>query len=221
MSSTKLGFLIMMGIEIAALTSCQSTPHTGTGTASAPTGRATPEQTVGGPCEGCEAIYEYGDRILSSTDTLPEYQETEPKIHLSGTVFQNDGISPAANVIVYIYHTNREGIYPAREGDTGWGRRHGYFRGWAQTDADGRYEFFTFRPGAYPQRSTPEHIHITIKDPDHNEYYIDSVQFDDDPLLTDDERAQCKNRGGSGIVEIHAGEARRDIVLGRNIPGIE
>jgi protocatechuate 3,4-dioxygenase beta subunit len=213
--------MFFWGIVLTTLSSCQSNPQTGQNTSSAPAGRATHEQTVGGPCEGCEAIYEYGDRILTSIDTLPEYLESEPKIHLSGTVFQADGRTPASEVIIYIYHTNRQGIYPQKDNETGWAQRHGYLRGWTRTDSDGQYQFHTFRPAAYPQRSTPEHIHITIKEPDFNEYYIDDIQFADDPLLTDAERAKCKNRSGSGIVEIQNGEIRRDIVLGLNIPGYE
>lgn len=210
---------LVVGTAMAVLTSCQSNPQTSPNPAAAPSGKATPEHPVGGPCEGCEAIYEYGDRVLTSIDTLPEYQETEPKIHLSGTVYQSDGSTPAADVIVYIYHTNRQGIYPPGKNATGWARRHGYLRGWTRTDADGHYEFYTFRPAAYPERSSPEHIHITIKEPAHNEYYIDPIQFDDDPLLTQTERSNCQNRGGTGIVEVNEGKVVRDIVLGKNIPG--
>jgi protocatechuate 3,4-dioxygenase, beta subunit len=113
---------------------------------------------VGGGCEGCEAIFEYGKKTLSPIDTLPGFDSTEPKLKLTGTVFHRDGKTPAQGVILYIYHTDRTGIYPKKGNETGWARRHGYLRGWIKTDQSGWYTFYTFRPGAYPGRTEPEHI---------------------------------------------------------------
>lgn len=180
---------------------------------------------IGGPCEGCEAIYEYGQRILTATDTLPGFQENEPKMKVTGTVFSRDGKIPAENVILYIYHTDRTGIYAVKGNETGWDKRHGFIRGWTKTGKDGKYSFYTFRPGAYPNRSQPEHIHVLVKEPDRNEYYLDEYVFDDDPLLTDKKRQALENRGGSGIVKPVSENGilivRRDIILGRNIPDYE
>ncbi len=180
---------------------------------------------VGGACEGCEAIYEYGSNELTSTDTLPKFQEREPKLKITGKVYKEDGITPAPNVILYIYHTNRRGIYETIGNEQGWARRHGYIRGWVKTGLDGKYNFYTFRPASYPNRQEPEHIHITVKEPDLNEYYIDDFVFDDDPLLTKVKRSHLKNRGGSGIVvpimEDGILTIQRNIVLGLNIPNYE
>lgn len=179
-------------------------------------------QLVGGPCEGCEAVLEYGDQSLQAVDTLPGFEKFGPKLLVSGTIFQKDGISPASDVILYVYHTNRKGIYETRGNETGWGRYHGIYRGWLKTGKDGCYQFYTFRPAAYPTGGEPEHIHLTVKEPSKNEYYIDSIVFEDDPLLTKKERKEMKNRGGSGIVSpSKQGEMyllHRDIVLGLNIP---
>lgn len=180
---------------------------------------------VGGVCEGCEGIYEYGTKQLSPVDTLPLFEETEPKLKVTGTIVKQDGKTPAEGVILYIYHTNRKGVYETKGDETGWARRHGYIRGWIKTDASGRYTFYTFRPAAYPDGSEHEHIHVTVKEPDKNEYYLDDYVFDDDPLLTGKSKHRFRNRGGSGImmpipengmVTIH-----RDIILGLNIPDYE
>ncbi|MGK6349714.1 intradiol ring-cleavage dioxygenase [Parapedobacter sp. DT-150] len=183
------------------------------------------DKRVGGPCEGCEAIYEYGQRKLTPTDTLPAFQENEPKIRITGTVFKKDGKTPAENVIVYIYHTDRNGIYPTKGDERGWDRRHGFIRGWIKTGRDGKYTFYTFRPGAYPNGVEPEHIHILVKESSRNEYHIDEYVFDDDPLLNEKERNELENRGGSGIVkpipENGMPTIRRDIILGLNIPHYE
>ncbi len=180
---------------------------------------------VGGPCEGCEAIFEYGDKELLPTDTLPDYDQTEPKLKLTGTVFKKDGKTPAENVILYIYQTDRNGIYATKGTEQGWAKRHGYIRGWIKTDKTGKYTFFTFRPGAYPGGIEPEHIHITVKEPNKNEYYLDEFVFDDDPLLTQEEKENLEKRGGSGIVKPKFEDGiltlNRDIVLGLNIPNYE
>ncbi len=177
-------------------------------------------KSIGGPCEGCEALLEYGDRKLSPVDTLPLFEETEPKLKISGIVYHKDGKTPARDVILYIYHTNREGIYQKNGDEKGWARRHGLIRGWVKTDISGRYTFYTFRPGSYPDRSEHEHIHLTIKEPGKNEYYLDDFVFEDDPLL---KRTNFQNRGGSGVMKplIKGGMLyiERDIVLGKNIPG--
>ncbi len=178
---------------------------------------------VGGPCEGCEAVFEYGEKVLRESDTLPKFNTSEPRLIIEGTVFHRDGSTPAEGVILYIYHTNRKGIYETRGDEKGWARRHGYIRGWVQTDRDGKYTFFTFRPAAYPDGREPEHIHITVKEPNRNEYYIDEYVFEDDPLLTDMLKNQLENRGGSGVLRLKRKNgilmANRDIILGLNIPG--
>jgi len=183
------------------------------------------DQKVGGPCEGCEAIFEYGDKKLTAIDTLPDFEKTEPKLKLKGIVYKKDGLTPVEDVILYIYQTDRNGIYVKKETGKGWGKIHGYIRGWAKTDKKGNYTFYTFRPAAYPNRMAPEHIHITVKEPDKNEYYIDGLVFDDDPLLTQKERNKLENRGGSGIVKPVFKDGiltvNRNIILGANIPNYE
>ena len=180
------------------------------------------ERVVGGPCEGCEALLEYGETQLTEVDTLPEFKTTEPKLKIEGKVYKDDGKTPASDIIIYIYHTNRAGIYPTTGDEKGWAKRHGYIQGWVKTDKSGKYEIYTFRPGAYPNRNTPEHIHLTVKEPDTNPYYIDDIMFEDDPKLTENFIKERPNRAGSGIVQpiMENGMlvVRRNIYLGRNIP---
>jgi protocatechuate 3,4-dioxygenase beta subunit len=180
---------------------------------------------VGGNCEGCEAIYEYGNKNLTYMDTLPLYETSSPKLKISGTVYQKDGKTPAENVIIYIYHTDRQGIYKTKGDETGWAKRHGFIRGWVKTGKDGFYMFHTFKPAPYPNGSESAHIHVTLKEPDKNEYYIDNYLFDDDPLLTQGIRKSRANRGGSGIIKLKEENGillmKRDIILGKNIPDYE
>lgn len=184
----------------------------------------TPSKNVGGPCEGCEAIHESPvafDKLPSSI-VLPDYTDKGQKIEISGIVYQRDGMTPARDVVIYVYHTDQKGIYSTKGNEKGWAKRHGYLRGWLKTDQNGYYQFKTLRPAAYPERNAAEHIHITVKEPDKNEYYIDEYLFADDALLP--KTLSKSPRGGDGVVKLIAPDkdgvqhATRHIFLGRNIP---
>ncbi len=178
---------------------------------------------VGGPCEGCEAAFEFGNANLGAALTIQGYDEGSPKITISGTVYHIDSKTPAKGIILYFYHTDRNGIYPTIGDEKGWASRHGYLRGWAKTDASGKYTLNTIRPAAYPNGRAPEHIHVTVLEPGKTPYYIDDIFFDDDPLLDHNHRQKLANRAGSGIVTLKKDGnkyvATRNIVLGLNIPG--
>lgn len=180
-------------------------------------------QLVGGSCEGCEAVFEFGSKKLSRIDTLPDFKEPGPKLEISGTIYQADGKTPAKDVILYIYHTDQKGVYPIKGNETGWAKRHGYLRGWIKTNADGKYKFYTLRPASYPDTRALQHIHPVIKEPNKNEYYIDEYLFADNPYLDEKEKTNQQKRGGSGIIILTKNTdgtwvGKRDIVLGLNIP---
>jgi protocatechuate 3,4-dioxygenase beta subunit len=181
--------------------------------------------SIGDPCEGCEAIYESPEPFekLNNMVWLPDWNEKGQKLAVNGVVYKADGKTPAPDVILYIYHTDQTGRYSTKGNETGWGKKHGYIRGWMRTNAKGEYKFFTLKPAAYPNARIPAHIHITIKEPGLNAYYIDEYLFDDDPFLTAAERNKQPKRGGNGIlVTKNVGimlKAERAIYLGRNIPG--
>ncbi len=68
--------------------------------------------------------------------------------------FAGDGKTPAAGIVMYVYHTDQKGIYPKKGGETGWAGRHGYIRGWIKTNAQGQYKFYTLVPASYPNSCT-------------------------------------------------------------------
>ncbi|MGB7785811.1 MAG: intradiol ring-cleavage dioxygenase [Salinimicrobium sp.] len=184
------------------------------------------QRLVGAPCEGCEAIFEYGDRELTNKDTLPDFNNEGVKIKVEGTIYQTDGKTPAKNIILYVYHTNQEGVYAPKKDAKGWAKKHGYIRTWLKTDKDGYYSFYTLKPAPYPNRSEPAHIHYEILEPNGKYYYVASCHFKGDTLLTENEISPDSPRGGhSGVLTFkNDGDllvARRDIVLGKNIPGYE
>lgn len=181
---------------------------------------------VGGPCEGCEAIFEYGNNDLGPVDTLPDFNDEGLRIKVTGTIYQSDGKTPAKDVILYIYHTNQTGIYATKGDETGWAKRHGYIRGWLKTDIDGQYAFYTLKPGVYPDRSEAAHIHLIIMEPNGKYYWLGSYHFEGDSLLTDKQINQGSPRGGSdGLLTLKREGTlwvgTRDLILGKNVPDYE
>ena len=205
---------ILFGLFVAALWSCKQS-----------TNNQLIAQQVGGPCQGCEAIYEYGNASLKSVDTLPLFGKLPDPLKVSGTVYLLDGKTPASDIILYVYHTDDKGIYPKKSTSTGWERQHGHLRAWLKTDANGSYTFYTSRPASYPNSTVPQHIHITVKEPDKNEYYVEDFYFKDDPNITRNILVRTNARGGSGVINpVKEGNllvAERDIILGLNIPNYE
>ncbi len=200
--------MMIIILSLVSVQDCGSEPSTVTGAAR---------------CEGCEAIYESPTPFekLEPMVWLPDANTATNKIAINGTVYNADG-SPAAGVILYVYHTDHTGVYPVKGNEKGWAKRHGYLRGWMKTDNKGFYKFFTGRPGSYPKSTEPAHIHIIVKEPGKTEYYLDDYLFDNDPHLTKENRSRLTQRGGNGIIKLTGGmngKAERNIYLGKNIPG--
>ena len=191
--------------------------------ACAPPGTAaTP--VVGLPCEDCDVPLIGLPPDPPAIARLATDDEPGERLRLTGRVTDAEG-KPRRGVVVYAHQTDRQGLYPGEGGDRDAGiRQHGRLRAWAASDADGTYTFLTIRPGSYPGSTMPQHIHLYVIEPGCALYYIDDVLFRDDPHLTASAaRKANKGRGGGGIVApVRTAEgwlARRDIVLGRNIPG--
>lgn len=173
-----------------------------------------------GPCDGCEAALEAPRARLKPAVVLAPKNEPGERLVLEGTVFRPDGHTPAGGIVLYVHQTDASGRYSRGSGASAWSRRHGLLRGWLMTGPDGRYRIDTVRPGHYPGRRSPAHIHMFIDDGRGAPYWIDDVVFADDPLVDAAYKAQMSMRGGSGIVaatrtQNTAWSAVRNIVLPR------
>lgn len=186
--------------------------------AAQPTLAATPAL---GPCEGCELALLGLPQLAPTTARLAPSDIAGDRLRIEGQVRDAQG-GLAEGVIVYAYQTDATGRYPQPNGLLPSLRPHGSLRAWARTDAQGRYAFDTVRPGAYPERTEPQHVHMHLIEPGRCTYYLDDLVFDDDPLLTGRHRREpALARGGSGIVSPRwDGErwhVRRDLQLGLNV----
>lgn len=178
---------------------------------------------VGGGCDGCELMYLGMPETIAAVDTSVGWAAATQRLIVNGTVFQIDGRTPVPNVIVYYWQTDDQGYYSNSSKSGLANTRHGARRGWLKTGADGKYSLYTNRPAAYPDRDFPAHIHLAIKESDiADEYYVDELVFDDDPLLTTAKRKALENRGGTGVLRLKMNLAiqiaQHDIILGLHIP---
>lgn len=142
-------------------------------------------------------IYDYFEKDLSNTDTIPDFETMENKLKITGTIFQSDGVTPAKDVILFISQPNEEGEYELRiEND----KQYALHRAWIKTEADGIYTFYTFIPGSYKHTHELRNIHPIVKVAGKPEYALNSLIFEDDPHLTNSCRKRLKKKGINNIL---------------------
>ena len=133
---------------------------------------------------------------LTATARIAPESEPGTPLVIHGHAFAEDGKTPLANATIFAYHTDKEGVYD-RPGTSAHSWR---LRGWAKTGGDGRFEFTTIRPGAYPGRREPAHIHVGIQGPGIARFWTGGILFDDDTLVTEALRAESTRAGQFGEV---------------------
>jgi protocatechuate 3,4-dioxygenase, beta subunit len=134
------------------------------------------------------------DRVGPTDNDLTRQHAGEPqgqRIIVHGRVLDGDG-RPVPDTLIEIWQTNAGGRYrhvndnwpcPLDPNFTGLGR--------TMTDAEGRYEFVTIRPGAYPWRNhhnawRPAHIHFSLFGRAFPQRLVTQMYFPDDPLFFQD-----------------------------------
>jgi protocatechuate 3,4-dioxygenase beta subunit len=134
------------------------------------------------------------------TTIVSDGEPGEPLI-VSGTIYAPDGRTPLEGINLFVYQTDATGRYTTSGGDNRNTRIHGSMR----TNAEGRYEFRTIRPGSYPQSRNPQHIHAYVSGPGYPEYWIDEYHFNDDPFVTDEMRGKEEKGKMSAILTLTRG----------------
>jgi protocatechuate 3,4-dioxygenase, beta subunit len=122
---------------------------------------------------------------------LTRQHDGEPqgqRIIVAGRLLDEDA-RPVPGALLEVWQANAGGRYrhtsdqhpaPIDPNFTGAGR--------AVTDADGRYEFVTIKPGAYPWRNhenawRPAHIHFSVFGSSFRTRLVTQMYFPDDPLF--------------------------------------
>lgn len=184
------------------------------------------EPVVGLPCENCDLVFKgMPERsALTSVARIAPANEPGERLRIVGRTLDADG-KAVAGVIVYAYHTDDRGLYPRDDRPPAERARHGRLRGWAISDKEGRYQFDTIRPAGYPDSDIPSHIHMHVIEVGRCTYWINDINFLDDPRLTAEQRRpSLGGRGGPGLAKPTRDAAglwhvTRDIVLGKGING--
>jgi protocatechuate 3,4-dioxygenase beta subunit len=125
--------------------------------------------------------------------------EPGERLRVAGTVFGPDCRTPLPKTLLDVWQADAKGEYH----DAGEQYR---LRGQILTDARGRYEIDTVRPGGYGGR--PAHIHVTVSAPGHQSLTT-QIYFQGDPVLDHD---SC----GRGC---NSDDPHRIIALGRKAGG--
>ena len=127
------------------------------------------------------AFYDYTEKQLNNTDTIPGFESKKNKLKIYGTIYESDGVTPAKDVILYIEQADEHGDFDLRkENDI----RYVHNRGWVKTDANGHYTFYTYVPGNDRRFNQMQQLFPIIKEPSKTEYEIATFLFDEDPLLS-------------------------------------
>lgn len=138
-------------------------------------------------------IYDRSEELITNTDTIPDFRSKENKLKLTGTVYLSDGVTPAKGVILFIEQPDENGDFDLRRsGD----QRYVFHRSWVKTDEDGKYTFYTFVPGNDRRYNQMQQIFPIIKEPSKSEVQLESLLFNDDPLLTERCRKRLAKKGG-------------------------
>ncbi len=136
----------------------------------------------------------YGHDRLGALDadlTRNAVKGAEPigeRIVVTGRVLDEDG-RPQPNMLIEIWQANAAGRYvhvvdqhpaPLDPNFLGGGR--------CVTDSEGRYKFYTIKPGAYPWGNhhnawRPAHIHFSLFGPSLSTRLVTQMYFPGDPLL--------------------------------------
>ena len=120
-----------------------------------------------------------------------ERAATGEVVLVGGRVLDVDG-APLANALVDVWQANHHGRY-AHPGDKNPAPLDPHFQGWGmiRTDANGRYNLKTIKPGAYPlsfiggEGWRCRHIHFKVDHPA-AEALTTQMYFEGDPLIEQD-----------------------------------
>ncbi len=132
---------------------------------------------------------------LGSVARIAPEREPGTPLVITGVVLDTTG-RPASGVEVFAYHTDATGRYAAPGATDPW-----RLKGWAVTDAQGRFEFRTIRPAPYPSRDVPAHVHATLTTSCCGRQF-DDLMFDGDPLATQAYREHFAEVGEHGLYGI-------------------
>lgn len=130
-------------------------------------------------CGSCDV-----PKALSDLVTLASKDEPGDRMILSGTIYKEDGVTPASGITLFLYQTDAGGYYHRPKEDVFAPKLHG----WLRTSKDGRYEIRTIKPGPEVLAAgEPAHIHAQVFGPGVTEHFLKEFWFEGDPRIKPNE----------------------------------
>jgi protocatechuate 3,4-dioxygenase beta subunit len=117
-------------------------------------------------------------RLSWQTQIAQKGEPGEP-LMVAGRVLAPDGRTPAGGVTVYAYNTDAEGYYGENRAE--YPPR---IYGWMKTDAAGRFELRTIRPGCYPGMRVPAHVHFVLWGGGYPLQWTEELRFEGGQYIT-------------------------------------
>ncbi len=141
--------------------------------------------------------------ISSSASLAPKDEPGEPII-ISGTVYEEDGVTPDSGITMFFYQTDAGGYYHRPKEDV----FHPRIYGWITTGRDGHYEIHSIRPA--PEVLSPDepaHIHVHIFGTGMPEHFLHECWFEGDRHISARDRKRFSTLGTfSPIISLKRGE---------------
>lgn len=126
-------------------------------------------------------------RHVASVSRIASTTEPGSPLIIRGRVLRDQ--RPVADTVVFAWQTDASGVY-----DRPGSKPHSWrVRGWARTNADGRFTFHTIRPGSYPNGAERPHVHFSLVTTDGRRYFAETLELDAAPRL---------KRGTAEVAEI-------------------
>ena len=142
--------------------------------------------------------------------TLTSKDEAGDSMILSGTIYKEDGVTPASGITLFLYQTDAGGYYHRPKEDTFAPRLHG----WLRTGKDGRYQIRTIKPA--PEVLVPEepaHIHVHVFGQGIPEHFLREFWFEGDPRIKSDDYEKLSKLAAYSPI-VHLTKDRRGVLLG-------
>ncbi|WP_143185604.1 peptidase associated/transthyretin-like domain-containing protein [Winogradskyella jejuensis] len=125
---------------------------------------------------------------LSYSATIGDYESSDEKFKISGTLYMSDGVTPAKDYIITINQADKNGDFIIDENNNL------ITSATVKTDAEGKYEFKTFVPGTDRLYNKLQEIFMKVETPTGESYAMPTLLFDADPKLTKRCRKQIAKR---------------------------
>ena len=143
-------------------------------------------------------FYDHEGMVLSSEATIVDYDQKTDQLQITGVVYESDGVTPAKDVVIYLYQHDENGEFQFEEEN---GKKRLRHRMWIKTDDKGRYTFNTFMPGQaiiplnYPRRYGPKQIYLVAKTNESKDFNLPAFMFEGDDRLSKSCIKRLKRKG--------------------------